>query len=304
VDLLTAYRAFVRVAEAGSFSAVAREMGTTQPAVSRQVAALEDHLGARLIQRSTRRLTLTEDGREFLAQARHALEAFEESLASVGRQQRRPAGLVRIGAPLVFGRRSLAPRIPRLLARYPELSVDLRFSGARQDLISEGLDLVIRPGEVGDTSLVARRLGSFAILTVASAEYLDRHGEPARPQDLATHECVIFDRDENGRIWHFEGPGGAASVRVQGRFASDSIDAIREAVLAGVGIAVLPAWLVSEALTEGRVRPVLQDWPRPRLPLHVVYPSRRHLPPRTRAVIDFLVQEFRLDPVVSEYGAG
>lgn len=302
MDLLAAYRVFQRVAQAGSFSAVAREIGTTQPAVSRQVAALEEQLGARLIQRSTRRLVLTEDGRDLLSHVDRVLEAVDESLGAVGRRRGAPGGLVRLGASVTFGRLYVAPRMGRLLARYPELSVDLSLSDGRQDMIEEGLDLVIRAGRIMDTSLVARRVGSVSMLIVASAAYLDKRGEPASPADLAAHDCIVFDRWPTPREWQFEGADGTTSVRVDGRFSTNSLEAVREAVLAHMGVAILPAWVLREALKDGTVRPILKRWQPPRIALHAVYPSKRHLAPRTRAVIDFLLDEFRLDPVISSYG--
>jgi LysR family transcriptional regulator for bpeEF and oprC len=160
LDLLGALRTFIRVAESGSFSAVAREIGATQPAVSRQIAALEEHLGARLIQRTTRSLTLTEDGRDLLGHARRVLDAGEETEAAIGRRRTSPAGLVRLATPVTLGRLYVVPRLPRLLGRYPELSIELTMSDAQIDLVSHGVDLAIRAGEVADTSLVARRIGS------------------------------------------------------------------------------------------------------------------------------------------------
>ena len=302
MDLLAAYRAFVRVAESGSFSAVAREMGTTQPAVSRQIAALEDYLETRLIQRTTRRLTLTEDGRDLVVHARRVLDVVEESLSAVGRRRGAPSGLVRIGASVTFGRLYLAPRMARLLARYPELSIDLALSDSRADLIEQGLDLAVRAGQVTDASLVARRVGSITRVIVAATGYLAARGEPGHPTELGSHDCILFDRDAHPREWQFDGSEGPITVQVAGRFQTDSLEAAREAVLGGLGVAVLPAWVISEPLADGRVKAVLQRWQPPRVPMHTVYPSRRHLAPRTRAVIDFLVEEFRLDPVISAYG--
>ncbi len=168
MDVLAAMRVYVRVAEARSFSAVARELGTTQPAVSRQVAALEEHLGARLIQRTTRSLTLTEDGRDLLHHARRVLDVVEEAESAVGRRHSMPGGLVRLATPASFGRLYVAPRITRLLERYPELSVDLRMSDTLVDLVAEGVDLAIRVTTATDSSLVARKIGSSRRITVAS----------------------------------------------------------------------------------------------------------------------------------------
>jgi DNA-binding transcriptional LysR family regulator len=302
MDLLAALRTFSRVAETGSFSAVAREAGTTQPAVSRQIAALEEHLGVRLLQRSTRSLALTEDGRDLLGHAARVLEAVEETEAVVGRRRTAPAGLVRIGCPTVFGRMYVAPRMGSLLERYPDLSVELRLSDARSDLIQEGLDVALRVGEPTDSTLIARRLGSTSRMIVASTDYLQRHGEPQTPAELAQHACLIFVTIASPEDWHFEGPDGPVSVRVSGRFRTDNGDAQRAAMLSGLGIAIMPGWLINDALRSGEVKSLLRAWQPARVPVNAVYPSRRYLAPRTRAVIDFLIDEFRLEPAISAYG--
>ena len=302
MDLIAGLRVFVRIAEAHSFSAVARELGTTQPAISRQVAALEEHLGARLIQRTTRSLTLTEDGRDLLGHARRVLDSVEEAQAAVGRQRGAPGGLVRLATPSVFGRIYIAPRLGRLLERYPELSVELHVSDHPQDLVAEGIDVAVQAATGADSSLIARRIGSSSRITVASADYIERHGEPRHPSELAGHSCIAFLQHATPNDWHFDGPGGEITVHVAGRFSTDGSEALREAVLAGMGFAVLPAWYFSDELVSGQVRSVLTDWQPPRIGLNAVYPSRRNLPRRTRAVIDFLVDELRLDPIISSYG--
>lgn len=304
MDLLAAFRTYVRVAEAGSFSAVARETGATQPAISRQVAALEEHLGARLIQRTTRRLTLTEDGRDLLGHARRVLDCVEEAEAAVGRRHAAPGGLVRLAAPASFGRIHVAPRIPRLLDRYPELLVELHLSDTVTDLVADGIDLAIRGGTVTEGSLVARRIGSSPRHVFASAGYLRGRGEPAHPSDLSGHSCIVFLNNAHPHEWSFEGPDGTITVPVTGRFRTDSSEAMREAVVGGIGIALSPAWMFADDLAAGRVRIVLRDFPTQPVTIHAVYPSRRNLAPRTRAVIDFLADEFRLDPAISSYGEG
>ena len=302
MDLLTAFRTFVRISETGSFSAVAREVGATQPAISRQVAQLEDHLGARLFQRSTRSLALTADGHDLLTHARHVLAAVEETEAAVGRRRSSPGGLVRLGAPTAFGRITLAPRLGALLERYPELQVELCLNDDVIDMVQTGIDVAIRVGEVTDASLVARRVGSVVTQTVASADYLAARGEPQLPSDLGSHDCIVFTRGVEPQEWVFTGPDGEISVSVHGRFRTDGADAAAAAAVAGLGVARLPAWLIQEALSDGRVRRILTPWrPRSR-PIFAIYPSRRFLAPRTRAVIDFLVDEFRLDPAISAYG--
>ncbi len=302
MDLLAGLRTFVRVAESGSFSAVAREMGATQPAVSRQISALEQHLDARLIQRTTRSLTLTEDGRDLLDHARRVLDCVEEAEMSVGRRQGAPSGLVRIATPSTFGRLYVAPRMRRLLDRYPELSVELHMSDSVTDMIAAGIDLAIRGGVIHEASLVARRIGASARLVVASAEYLERNGTPTQPSDLARHSCIPFLQGATPNEWRFNGPGGAVSVGIAGRFSTDSTEALREGVSAGIGLALAPSWVFGDDLASGRIRPVLQRYQAEQVPIHAVYPSRRNLAPRTRAVIDFLLDEFRLDPAISTYG--
>lgn len=304
MDLLAALRAFVRVAEAGSFSAVAREMGATQPAVSRQVAALEEHLGARLFQRTTRSLGLTEDGRDLLGHARRVLDAVEEAEGAVGRRRTAPGGLVRLAAPASFGRLYVAPKMRRLLERYPEMQVELHMSDTVSDLVAEGLDLAIRGGAVSEASLVSRRIGSSARHVVASAEYLARHGEPRHPSDLSRHACVVFLNNAAPHEWRFDGPDGPVTAPVAGRFRTDSSEAMREAVLSGLGLALSPAWIFADELARGDVRAVLPGFRAPRVAIHAVYPSRRNLAARTRAVLDFFVDEFRLDPAISSYGEG
>lgn len=302
MDLLAALRIFMRIAETGSFSAVAREMGATQPAVSRQIAALEDHLGARLFQRSTRSLTQTEDGRDLMPHARAVIEAVEATEAAIGRRRVSPAGLVRLGCPSVFGRLYVAPRLHTLLTRYPDMSVDLAMSDTVVDMVQEGLDLSIRVGEVQDGNLVARRIGSTTAIAVASEAYLARAGEPMHPTDLAQHECIIFSRIPQPEVWNFDGPDGKFAVPVVGRLRTNAIEAVLEAAMAGMGVALIPVWMMRDELMASRLQQILQAWRPPRRPISVVYPSRRFLAPRTRAVIDFLVDEFRLDPMISSYG--
>ena len=299
MDILAAFRTFIRISERGSLSAVARDTGATQPAISRQLAALEDHLGVRLVQRSTRSLTLTEDGRDLLGHARLVVEAVEETEAAIGQRRESPAGLVRVGCPSVFGRTYIVPHLGDLLGRYPGLSVELVVGDNVVDLVQEGLDLAIRVGNISDVSLVARRLGVAATVPVASAAYIAAHGEPGHPGELARHECIVFTRGQDPHEWSLSGPDGQVTVHVSGRFRSNHIESVLAGVIAGQGIALVPIWMLREAVREGVVRPILRQWQRPPFPISAVYPSRRFLAPRTRAVIDFLVEEFRRDPLLA-----
>ncbi len=302
MDLLAAFRVYVRVAEARSFSAVARELGATQPAISRQVAALEEHLGARLLQRTTRSLALTEDGRDLLDHARRVLDAVEDAEAAVGRRHAAPGGLVRLATPSAFGRLYVAPRMNRLLERYPELSIELIMSDEVSDLVADGIDLALRATSIADSSLVARKIGSTRRITVASEECIRAHGLPEHPRDLARLPCVIFTGRPSPNEWQFDGPDGTTMVTVNGRFRSNNSEAARVGVVSGLGYALMPIWMLGDEIASGQLRAVLTGWEPPAVAISAAYPSRRNLAPRTRAVIDFFVDEFRLDPIISDYG--
>lgn len=296
MDLLQTMRVFSRVAEANSFSRVARELGMAQPTVSKHISSLEEHLGVRLISRTTRKLALTEDGRAFYEHCRNINEAVSEAEAAIGRRRLAPAGLVRMAVPVAFGRLHVAPRIRRLLDCYPELKVDLIMNDGFVDLVEQGIDLAIRIGELQDPNLVVRRIGTTVRVTVGSPDYFARHGEPQSPQELVHHNCIVYTPLATGNAWHFEGGGGPVSVRVQGNYRANNSEAVREGVIAGIGIAVSPIWLFRDEITKGLVKVVLRDYEPKRLPIHAVYPSRRFVPANVRAIVDFLAEEFKADP--------
>lgn len=304
MDLLGPMRTFVRVVEAGSFTAVATEQSTTQPTISRQVAALEEHLGARLLTRTTRALTLTDDGRAFYEHALRALEAVGEAENAVGRRQSKPTGTLRLAVPAVLGRRHIVPRLPRFLARYPDVAIDLAMSDGFVDLVEQGIDLAIRVGEIVDQGLVARKIGMVRRLTVAAPAYLASNGTPRTPADLARHNCILYTRLATGNRWHFEGRNGPLAVTVSGRCRVDNSEAVREGVLAGLGVAVIPAFAFSDEVERGEVKVLLKAYEPKPLPLNAIYPSRRFVPPRVRAMIEYLAHELEIDPVLSGYGAG
>ena len=304
MDLLGPMRTFVRVVEAGSFTAVAAEQNTTQPTISRQVAALEEHLGARLLTRTTRALTLTDDGRAFYDHALRAIEAIGEAENAVGRRQAKPTGTLRLAVPVVLGRRQIVPRLARFLGRYPEVSIDLVMSDGFVDLVEQGIDLAIRVGEITEQSLVARKIGMVRRLTVASPAYLKAKGTPRCPEDLKSHDCIVYTRLATGNRWHFESKDGPLGVTVSGRYRVDNSEAVREGVLASLGIAVIPAFAFSGEVERGEVKVLLKAFEPKPLPLNAVYASRRFVPPRVRAMIDFLAHELEINPVLSGYGAG
>jgi DNA-binding transcriptional LysR family regulator len=302
MDLIAALRAFVRVTETGSFSAVARETHASQSAVTRLVAQLEQHFDVRLFHRTTRRLSLTDDGQVLMAHARHVIESADEMETVLGRQSGAPRGLVRLGTS-VAGGLFLATRLPVLLARHPGLSVALVMRDQNSDMVEERLDLAFRSGEIADASLVVRRVGNLGRAVVASPVYLERNGAPSTPEDLAAHTCLIHDVGPEPEDWRFTGPGGPQSVRVSGQFIANDSQAVHRAARAGHGIALLPEIQLIDDLRAGRLFRLLEDYPSQRLPVHIVYPSRRNLAPRTRVVMDFLVEQTREISVLLEQGA-
>lgn len=299
MDLLSPMRTFVRVVEAGSFTAVANEQSTSQPTISRQIAALEDHLGARLLTRTTRALTLTDDGRAFYEHALRALEAVAEAEGVVGRRRGKPSGLLRLATPVVFGRLHIVPRLPAFLARFPDVSVEVVMSDSFADLVEQGIDVAIRVGEVTDPGLIARRIGIVRRVTVATPAYLERRRAPRTPADLADHDCIVYTRLVTGNRWTFESPTGPLTVEVSGRFKADNSEAVREGVLGGLGIAVIPAFAFRDEIETGAVRVLLKGFEPRQLPMHAVYPSRRLVPLKVRAIIEYLADELSLDPRLS-----
>jgi DNA-binding transcriptional LysR family regulator len=299
-DTLSLFRTFVRVVEAGSFTAVAEEMNTSQPTVSRQVAALEDHLGCLLFQRTTRALTLTDDGRIFYGAAQAALDAAVQAESAVGRRRGRATGRLRLAVAGVFGRLHVIPRLPAFMERHPEIEVDLVMHDRFADMIEEGIDLALRVGKVTDSGLVARTIGLSRRSVLAAPSYLERHGTPRQPKDLKAHRCIVYSGLLAGRSWGFEGPGGHIDVPITGPFSVDNTEGVRAAVLQGMGIGYVPIWhFVEDEIESGRLVVLLRGYEGISLPITAVYPSRRHLAPKVRAAIDFFAAEFHLDPKLS-----
>ncbi|MCU0888527.1 MAG: LysR substrate-binding domain-containing protein [Rubritepida sp.] len=267
------------------------------------MADLEARLGARLFHRSPAGVALTEDGALFLAQARAALEAADAAMGAVGARHGEVSGRVRLGCGVAFGRLMVVPRLAPLLARHPGLSVDLVLSDAAVDLVQEGLDASFRIGHVTDPAVVARRVGVTRRAVVAAPDHLARHGEPRHPRELAARDCVIFTGLATGDAWPFAGPEGPFEVNVAGRFRANSSEAVREAVLAGIGPALVPLWLLGPELAAGRVRALLPDFTPAPLPIHLVLPTRRQVPARVRALVEHIAEAFRAEPLLAEMPA-
>lgn len=297
MDRLQTLQTFVRVVEAGSFSAVAREAGTTQSAVSKQVAALERGLGVKLLARSTRSLALTEEGERYFEQVRRLVAELAEAEATLRQGEGQLQGWLRVAASVGFGRLKVLPVVQRFMAEHPEVRIDLRLSDGFVDLVEQGIDLAVRIGELGDSSLVARRVGTTRRAVLATRDYLRRLPRglkpPRVPADLLQHDCIVYTGSATRNAWQFTaGPGAAAApgttevVRVQGRLQTNSSEIARAGVLAGMGIGYSPRWLFDDELAAGQLQVLLPDWPTPDLPIHLVLPAQRRHSAKVRAFGD------------------
>ena len=292
MDLLGALGVLVRVVETGSFSAVAREREVSQAAVARQIAQLEEHFRVRLFHRTTRKLSLTDDGQMLLGLAQPVLDGVDGMEAALGGQSASPVGLVRVGVT-VTASRFLAQRLPTLLKDHPGLKVELVVSDRFGDMIEDRLDLAMRVGEVTDASLVVRRSGTAWFAVVAAPSYIERKGRPSTPADLASHTCIVHDVGPGSNVWTFATSDGSQQFHVSGGFLANDVSAVHLAASSGYGIALLPLFEVLDDLRSGMLVCVLSEFPAPSVPLNLVYPSRRHLAPRTRVVFEFILEQVR-----------
>jgi DNA-binding transcriptional LysR family regulator len=290
MDRLDAIRVFVRVVECRSFSAVARELGVGQPTVSKQIAALERHLGAQLLLRTSRAVTLTDAGRDYFESSSRLLQELEAAESRIGRGLQAPSGHVRVSVAPSFGALYLVPRLLEFSRRFPDISLEILASDRTTHLVEEGIDVAIRNGELADSSLIARRVGSVPIVVVASTQYLRAEGEPAKPSDLAKHRCIIFSPKTGPRAWTFVGRNGPVSYMPEGRFMTNEGEQIRAAVLAGLGIAQVPHWLVSQELSAGTVLRILRKYEPPAVPISTVRPANRRLASKVSVFIDFVAE--------------
>ncbi|MBD2461469.1 LysR family transcriptional regulator [Oscillatoria sp. FACHB-1407] len=302
MDRLDCIQSFVRVVETGSFSAVARELNTTQPTISKQIAALEDYLDVQLLTRSTRKLQLTQAGERFFEHCQQVLDAAAAAEASVGQRQK-PTGTLRVSCPIAFGQHVLMPYLKDFLERYPDIKLDLTLSDRFTDLVEDGTDLAIRIGQVNDTSLITHRIGMTRRVTVGATTYFSKYPEPQTPEDLVNHNCIVYTRLTTGNEWHFQQPtGDIIRVLVTGKLQVDNSTAIREAVLSGIGIAVCPVWLFGDLLQSDRLKVVLKSYQPVPLPIHAIYRRGRFISAKVRCFIDYLTTEFKLNPWVSDDG--
>ncbi|MDE3177442.1 MAG: LysR family transcriptional regulator [Pseudomonadota bacterium] len=297
MDRFAAAQAFVAVADARSFSEAARRLRVAKSVVSRQVAALEAALGVTLLNRTTRSLSLTEAGRGYYERIERVLADFEDADRAVSDTRAAPCGKLKVSAPLSFGFLHLAPALSDFLLRHPGVSMDVAMNDRFVDLVSEGFDLAVRVGTLADSSLIARRLAPARRVVCASPAYLAARGAPQTPDDLQRHECLFNGNLATGREWRFVGAKGAPwPVAVEGRLNLDNGDALRVAALHGLGLAILPTFIVGADLQSGALATVLADYLPQDLSINAVYPQVRHLSPTVRAFVDFLAARFGPDP--------
>lgn len=289
MDSLTDIAVFVQVVDSASFTAAADRLGLSKSVVSKYVTRLEDRLGARLLHRTTRRLSLTETGRVFYERSRQGLHEIEEAEAEVSRLQGAPRGMLRINSPMSFGILHVAPALPGFLALYPDLAVDMSLDDRRVDLVEEGFDLAIRIGELPDSSLVARRLGPCRHVVCGAPGYFRRHGIPRTPEDLRNHNAIAFRYQDSPGEWHFVAPNGSKiRVPVSGSLRMNNSLALRETLLREAGVTLTPTFVVGADIQAGKLQVVLPEYRSLEPSIYAVYPQRRHLSPKVRAFVEFL----------------
>tara|TARA_R110002049_G_scaffold159546_2_gene324518 strand:- start:726 stop:1643 length:918 start_codon:yes stop_codon:yes gene_type:complete len=288
---------FVQVVRDGSFTNAAERLELSRSVVSKYVTRLEERLGARLLNRTTRRLSLTEAGQVFYERSRRGLEDIEEAEAEVSRLQEEPRGVLRINSPMSFGILHIAPLLPDFLEQYPEVSVDMNLDDRKVDVIEEGFDVSIRITDLPDSSLVARRLGPCRHTIVAAPSYLKTHGTPQTPDDLRDHNIIAYQYQESATHWHFLTPDRKqVTVPVGGSIQMNNSLALREALLGGVGIMRTPTFVVGGDIAAGRLIPLLRNFQTLELSIYLVYPQRRHLSPKIRAFVDFVSARITAEP--------
>ncbi|THD63313.1 LysR family transcriptional regulator [Phenylobacterium sp.] len=295
MDRFDEINAFAAVADARSFTQGARRLGVSSAQVSKLVARLENRLGARLLNRTTRDVSLTDTGRAYLERARNVLDDFEALEGSV-RDQSGPKGLLKISAPVSFGASQLTPALLDFAAAYPEVSLDVSATDRMVSLVEEGFDVGVRIGELGDSSLIARKLAAVRMVTCASPGYLQAAGAPATPDDLAKHEAILDNNMRDPTVWSYGGHADRHDVRVHGRLKFGGADACVAAARRGLGVTRTPAFAAAEDLRAGRLVPLLCAYEVQVIHVHAVYPHARHLAAKVRVFVDFLAARYAGEP--------
>jgi DNA-binding transcriptional LysR family regulator len=293
MDKLSSMRAFVKVVEHGSFSEAARSLRVSRSAVSKYVMELEQALGVQLLNRTTRSASPTENGRAYYERSIAILAELEEADLAVTSLQAEPRGLLRVNAPMSFGTLHLGPALVEFMEKYPELQIQLTLSDEQIDAVQEGFDVTLRIAELASSSLIARRLLGIPRVFCASPEYIKRRGVPEHPKDLKNHDCLTYGFLATGTQWRLTGPDGEHSMPVPWRLCANNAEVLKQAVLKGRGIALLPTFIAGSALRSGMLLPVLEKYHAPEIALYAIYPPTRHLSSKVRLFIDFLLERFR-----------
>lgn len=303
-DPLEGMTVFAAVIDAGSFTAAARQLRASKAAVSTQVQKLEDRLGVRLLNRTTRRLSLTDEGRAFHDHCRRILDEARDAVDALDSLGGAPRGVLRVNAPMSFGILHLGPAIADFMVLYPEIEIDLVLNDRQVDIVDDGFDMAIRIARLPDSSLIARRLAPCRRVVVASPEYWDRKGRPTHPAELKYHDALIYDYLAEPDTWAFSDPESAPGtdkhnridVSVSGRMRANNGEVLLEAAMKGLGVNQAPTFFCCDALRSGALETVLDAYEGDLLSIYAVYPHRRHLSPRVRAFVDFLAERFGENP--------
>ncbi len=291
MDRLASMETFIRVVETGSFSSAARQLRVGQPAVSKTVAQLENHLGVKLLTRSTRGLTPTEAGLGYFERAKRAIEEADEAELAARGAGTGLKGRLRVCAAVTFARIHLIPLLPQFLAQHPDLNLEVVLDDRQIDLVQEGIDLGLRMGKMLDSALTVRRIGRCKRLVLGTPGYFERAGTPATPADLSKHQAVVYLQGE-GSIWSFRRDSSEVAVKVQSRLKVTAAEGVRAAVLAHAGLTIASEWMFTPELRSGTVRAVLSDWSLPPLDLWAVFPTGRAATSKARAFVDFFERSF------------
>ncbi len=285
---------FARVVDDGSFTHAAASLGVSKSFASKQVSRLEDRLGVRLLNRTTRRVTITDVGAAFYERVKVLLADLEDAEATVQELHESPRGTLRVSLPVSFGIQYAAPLVAQFLALHPQLAIDVDYLDRRVDILAEGYDMVVRIGKLTDSSLIARKLASSRLHICASPAYLAEHGVPTRPDDLRDHQCLLYRYLGTGHThtWHFTGPSGQKAVRVTGRMIANSGEAMMDAAIRGLGVVRLPDFIVGNALRRGDLTPILDEWTLDGAGIWALYPHSRHLSAKVRLFVEFLRRSF------------
>lgn len=288
MDILASMKAFTAVVDAGSFAAAAERMDISRAMASKHVAALEDHLGTRLLNRTTRRLSLTEAGTIFYERSVQIIADISEAEQVAGYMAAAPRGVLKIAMPLSFGQHRLGSLIAEYVHTYPQVKLDIALSDRKVDLVDEGFDLAIRIGMTLEPGLIARKLGDERVIICGAPSYLERRGVPRTPKELSEHACLGYTLGQGGDEWRLEGPGGTVSIRCSGPIRADNGDILRLAAVSGAGLVFQPRFIVGDDLKAGRLKQVLEDYQSGELGIYAVYSSRKHLSAKVRSFVDFL----------------